>query len=215
MICVSIANISFDECLTLLRKQEPEMAEIRLDQLDFTPEEVTTLFALPHIFIATHRPGDIDETERRQSLIAAINAGAAYVDLEVESDPDFIERVIMAARKNCSRIIISYHNYDDTPPKDELENIVAECFKMGGQIAKIACQVNKPADAARLLSLYDAPNAENKRLVAVGMGRLGKITRAAIPLLGAPFTFASMGAGKETAPGQMDTHKLETIYKYL
>jgi 3-dehydroquinate dehydratase-1 len=62
-------------------------------------------------------------------------------------------------------------------------------------------------DNARLLGLLDL----GVPLVVVGMGRLGRLTRIAAPLLGSLFTYASLGAGRETADGQLDAASLERI----
>ena len=48
-------------------------------------------------------------------------------------------------------------------------------------------------------------------MVVIGMGREGLITRVAAPFLGAEFTFASPGKGKETAPGQLSRAELANL----
>ena len=52
-------------------------------------------------------------------------------------------------------------------------------------------------------------------MIALGMGKKGKITRLAAPLLGAPFTYASPAAGSETGPGQLEMDTLIKIYSLL
>ena len=47
------------------------------------------------------------------------------------------------------------------------------------------------------------------------MGSKGRITRIAAPLLGSPFTFASISKGKETAEGQIEKDTLERIVRLL
>ncbi len=44
-----------------------------------------------------------------------------------------------------------------------------------------------------------------------GMGKDGRITRIAAPLLGAPFTYASLDNTRETASGQLDSRTLKQI----
>jgi 3-dehydroquinate dehydratase-1 len=43
------------------------------------------------------------------------------------------------------------------------------------------------------------------------MGKDGRITRIAAPLLGAPFTYASLDNTRETASGQLDSRTLKQI----
>ncbi len=215
MICVSIAGLPFQQCRDVLK--EAQMAEIRLDLLDFSPSQVQEIFSTPIPLIATFRPGKVSEEFRRETLENAIKAGAKYVDLEIESDTPFKEAVIAHCRRHDCRVIVSYHNYENTPSAGELASIIDRCFDDGADVAKVACQVHTGAEAARLLALYDhpGPRNENKQLVALGMGAKAVITRVAAPLLGAPFTYAAPASGNETAPGQLDKDRLEAIYQRM
>jgi len=47
------------------------------------------------------------------------------------------------------------------------------------------------------------------------MGPGGRIVRAAAPILGSPFTYASPDDGQKTAPGQMDRTSMERILNEL
>jgi 3-dehydroquinate dehydratase len=47
------------------------------------------------------------------------------------------------------------------------------------------------------------------------MGKEAQITRIAAPLLGAPFTYAALESGRETAPGQLDKDTLAALLKLL
>jgi len=209
MICVSIAEPTLDECLAAL--EGLELAEIRLDKVSLSREEIGRLFAAPVRLIATCRPGTLTEEERKSALLAALAAGAAYVDIEVQADPGLRQPVIEAARAKGSRVIVSYHNHEETPLRQVLTLMIEECFDLGADIAKIVCRVQSTQDCVRLLSLYET----RKNVVALGLGRLGVITRIAAPFLGAPLTYASLGPGKETAEGQPDYKTLEAVMKFV
>ncbi len=202
MICVSLAGLRYEECLDILA--EERFAEIRIDRMDLTEEHIKKLFALPIRLIATCRKGHYNNIERAQLLKIAILAGASYVDIEVEEPADYIIDLVDFAHKNDCKVIISYHNFQDTPCLDELQKVVDNCFEYGADIAKIVTTVNTNQDRARIMSLY----ADNKKIVAFGMGEHGKITRIMAPLLGAEFTYAARKAGLEVAPGQMDKNLL-------
>jgi len=191
-----------------------ELAEIRLDGADLSFDEIHRIFTFHANLIATYRPkaGNEAPGKRKMALLTAVEAGAAYVDVEIEAGAPYKKEVMQAARQQGCRVIISYHNYINTPSKKQLEAIIEQCFSEGADIAKIACQVNSEADSARILSLYDYPGQLHQgKVAAIGMGEKGKITRLAAPLLGAPFTYASTSMGKETAPGQLDKDTLEKI----
>lgn len=209
MICISIPNMKADKCIELIK--EKRMAEIRLDLNDYSTDEIKCIFSVNNRLIATCRRGRYSDEERTYILIQAIESGVAFVDIEYESSRSFKKELLSCAREHYCRIIISYHNYQYTPSKQVLQNIIDECLCMGADIVKIACKVDSIDESARILSLYE----ENKHLVAIGMGKKGKITRLAAPFLGAPFTFVSSGEDKETAEGQIDIESFSEVMKIL
>ena len=210
MICLSIADVTADEAINLLAKVE--LAELRLDRIDFDKNDLGKLFSSKARTIVTCRRNDkMNEDERKGIILESIEKGASMVDVEVENSDDFKNEIINTAKKNKCTAIISYHDYEKTPVMRELEQILTWCFESGADIAKIACQAHSSEDAARLLALYSF----GRPLISIGMGEAGKITRIAAPLLGAPFTYASSEDAKKTAPGQMNAEKLESIIKMI
>lgn len=202
MICASIAEKNVEKCMNSLEKVE--MAEIRIDLAEFSNEEIRRVFAIRKKTIATCRPGKIREEERVEMLKIAIESGATYVDIEYEASPEYKNDLIDFAHKHQCDVIISYHNYDKTPELEELEEIVRSCYAQGADLAKVATHVNVNRDNSRILSLYKAPG----RLVAIGMGDLGRISRIVAPFMGAEFTYASLSEGEATAPGQISYERL-------
>ncbi len=207
-ICVSIANIEFPELTKIL--QSVAMAEIRLDQLNLSHRQVSHVFSSHHRLIATYRIGKSTNSERFKILEQALVSGAAYVDIELENPSDMKETLIGLAKKKGRKVIISFHNFEETPGQNELHKIAKSCFNNGADITKIACLVNLPEDNARILGLY----SQFTNLVAIGMGEKGFITRVAATYLGAPFTYAGIEK-LETAPGQPDYYELEKIFRFL
>ena len=209
MICVSIAEPNLDDCLAAVKGLD--FVEVRIDKTGLSLVDIKQLFAGPVKMIATCRPGARSEEERLAALLAAIAAGAAYVDIEVAAAADFREAVLAAAREKKCRVIVSYHNFNETPLRHFLLQRIEECFDVGADIAKIVCCVKSSQDCVRILSLYES----RKNLIALGMGQLGAITRIAAPFLGAPLTYACLAPGKETAEGQPDLKTLESVMKFL
>ncbi len=202
MICVSLAEKDPVKCLEVLKTVD--MAEIRIDLVGYSDEDLKRIFSARKKLIATCRPGKYPDADRMRKLMLAIDSGATFIDLEYES-PDSIRIPLIdnAHRHHCD-VIISYHNYECTPELDELEHIMLHCYEKGADLAKIATQVNVNRDNSKILSLYKAPG----RLVAIGMGELGKISRIVAPFLGAEFTYASLSDENATAPGQIDYARL-------
>jgi 3-dehydroquinate dehydratase-1 len=52
-------------------------------------------------------------------------------------------------------------------------------------------------------------------LLAIAMGKIGRISRIAAPVLGAPFMYAAVTFGSETALGQFDLRKMKQIAELM
>ncbi len=209
MICTALSSKDFE--MTRKLASQCELAEIRIDLSEFTKEQVKELFSFHKNLVATCRPGKLSEQERKELLYKAIENGAKYVDIEIESDNEFKKELITLARKHKCWVIISYHNFELTPTREELESIVSQCFIQGADVAKVATMIQKPSDNADILSLF----TQGKRIVAIGMGQLGKITRVAAPMLGAEFTFAASSDGRVTALGQVSDVELKKLIELI
>jgi 3-dehydroquinate dehydratase-1 len=208
MICLSISSLGE---LRHLAGAEVDLVELRLDLIGTDPVEIFPVIPDGWKSIATCRPGSLDETVRLSWLKSAMKLGASMVDVEIEAGESYFEELRSHAGKNDVEMIVSYHRFDTTPGRDVLGEMFQRCFERGGDIAKIATQVNTRDDLLNLLSLYQLPG----RKVILGMGPLGRITRVIAPYLGAEFTFASAGSGLETAPGQLDFKQLTEIYQVI
>jgi 3-dehydroquinate dehydratase I len=220
LICVSVAEPTVEGCLAILRGLD--FAEIRIDAMDIAIEDLKRIFSMPLPLIATYMPASLDamsdktadDDRRKAFLLAAIEAGARYVDVEVQSGNAFKKEIIEKAKLNNCKVIVSFHDFNATPEKDKLEAITAQCFAEGADIAKIACRVHTERDNLRLLGLLDHDQYQGRTLV-IGMGNKGRITRITAPLLGSPFTFASLSDGKETAAGQIEKNVLQEMMGLL
>lgn len=220
MICVSVAEPTVELCLEALKGLD--FAEVRIDAMKVMIEDMETIFSRPLALIATFMPvspvvikdGFVDASVRKAFLISAVEAGAKYVDIEVQLDDVFRLEIIEKAKMKDCKVIVSFHDFHSTPEKEKLEEIAALCFSKGADIAKIACRVNSERDNLRLLGLLNNYDYQG-RTVVIGMGNKGRITRVAAPLLGSPFTFASISKGKETAEGQIEKETLDRIMRLL
>ncbi len=210
MICVSIAEQNIEKLVSTANSAE--MVEIRIDLCHLNEETTAQVFSQVHVpAIATCRPEYCDNAKRAVLLKTAIKSGAKYVDVEIESDGAFKNGVLAFAKEHSCNGIISYHNYKNTPSREELHAIVSECFSQGATIAKIATTAFSMNDSARVLSLYD----EFPDIVALAMGKYGKITRVANLYLGSPFSFAAIDNEHITADGQFTKDEMQFIVGML
>jgi 3-dehydroquinate dehydratase-1 len=208
MICISISEVSQ---LDPVFKGGAELIELRLDLIRKRPKELYARVPAEVKTVVTCREGDYSEQERIKILNEAIELGATYVDLELESTVSYSDQIMKVAEQHACEVILSHHDFKATPEADDLKGLLQACFDRGGALAKIATLVQSEEDVLKLLSLYGHPG----RKVILGMGKAGRITRVAAPLLGSEFTFASPSEGEKTAPGQMSAKQLKTIYNII
>ena len=127
MICTSRIDKTLEEILDVLGIG---MAEIRLDRCPLDPDEIETLFSTSDTpLIATCRVRREDAgnnmaaawKEAEVKLTRAIEAGAAFVDLEIEAPKEIGKRI----RRSCSdygtTMIRSCHFYDGMPSEEQLK----------------------------------------------------------------------------------------------
>ena len=140
---------------------------------------------------------------------------ASIVDIELFNDETEIRTLIDVAHKNSVAVIISNHDFDKTPPKEEIMSRLQRASELGGDILKIAVM---PTCAKDVITLLDATLTIKERykdrpISTISMGKQGIISRLAGGFFGSDLTFAS--AGKISAPGQISAVELGRIISLL
>lgn len=227
MICTSLQHKNLDALFEAL--ETTEMAEIRLDRCPLSLEEIEGLFGSSDVpLVATCRIAEVladlqradgipdtekgrreqqihayDITERR--LTKAVEAGAAYIDLEMEAPAPMSKRLRKAALENGTIVIRSYHDFAGTPSREKLAETVSQCREFGAEVVKIVTTARSAADVQTVLSLYD----DFDRLIAFCMGEAGRQSRLDCLAKGAPYTYAALTEDEATAPGQWSTASMK------
>lgn len=210
MICTTIQNRTLEEIIGLLEGSEPriQMAEIRLDRCPLDIEEIESLFSSSDTpLVATCRVVDDGNgiwEEAEEKLTAAVEAGAAFLDLEIEAPKEVGKRLRRACTEYGTTMIRSSHFFAGTPSDDVLRNTVEKCRKFGGEIVKIAAMAKSGEDVARVLGLYSQEQTSQRQaeLIAFSMGETGRASRLECLKLGSPFTYAALNDNEAAAPGQ-------------
>ena len=205
-LCVSIANKSFEECVEIIKKNK--LVELRLDLLFFNDKQYEQILKLDAEFVVTCRYGESATLDRINVLKNVIDLGANYVDIELEFNNEFFDEIIKYAKQRNCKVIISYHNFEHTPNKKELQNIVDTAKSKGADYVKIATEVKTQKDVLRILSLYE----NNDKLIAFGMGEVGRISRVASLYMGAEFTYVSIDDENKTASGQLTVDEMNKVF---
>ena len=237
MICTVIHNKNFEQILEAL--EQCEMAEIRLDSCRMSAREIQECFSSDVPLIATCRVAELmasepslqDESLTPQSreikaaqiaekrLCLAIEAGARYVDVEIEAPKQMSKRVRNVAHENGTVFIRSYHDFEGTASVDALRTLVVKCHYHGADMVKVATVASSQEDAERVLSLYewcggmqgtDMENLADGGLIAFCMGDIGRDSRLECLRRGAPFTYAALDDDEPMAPGQWTMSEMKT-----
>lgn len=225
--------------MNLLESSEPriQMAEIRLDRCPLDIEEIEYLFSSSDTpLVATCRVADDGNgtwEEAEQKLTAAVEAGAAFLDLEIEAPKEIGKRLRRACTEYGTTMIRSSHFFAGTPSDDVLQSTVEKCRKFGGEIVKIAAMAVSEEDVVRVLGLYSVaepaevtvhterqvslrqaqrPQEAHRtcELIAFSMGEIGKASRLECLKLGSPFTYAALSEEEAAAPGQWSYSEMLT-----
>lgn len=144
------------------------------------------------------------DRERLAFFERAVEA-VSGVDIELQSE--IAKEVCSLAAEAGKTSIVSYHNFDQTPPVSELTKII-EKGRAIGSIVKIAAKVNSLDDVETLRCILQG--RWNVPLCVIGMGPLGKETRLRFPLEGSCFTYGYLDV--PGAPGQFSAEELK---KYI
>ena len=221
MICVSIQEPSFERCkemmLSLAAKGADRIAELRADLCHFTPEQVSLLVAANPHTIVTSRVESDNPSLSFNRLCAAIEAGAEYIDTELEYPDDLQLQLRNRARSAGTKLIVSWHNFSATPPLKQLLEVYRSCAEKGADVVKIVTTANSLIDATRTMRLYRSvarlPRKRDNRppLAAFAMGSAGKFTRYLSLKLGSPLSYTYPDGANATAPGQYSESQLAAL----
>jgi 3-dehydroquinate dehydratase-1 len=203
MICVPIVEKNYESVLEAAKNSieaGADLIELRIDAMDHpNPDEVSNIIKdIKHPIIATNRmieEGGLfrgSEAERTDILLAAAKH-ADIVDIELQTDEDYLNRIIKASKST----IISYHNFEKTPSAEIILMVVNQERKLG-DIAKFAVMPKNISDTLIVLDVL----SQVENTIGISMGEIGRYTRVVAPLFGSPITFASLD--NISAPGQLD-----------
>ncbi len=135
-----------------------------------------------------------------ERLVAAVKAGAAYVDVEDDAPKEMMKRVKAAANESGTIFIISSHDFKGTRAYSDLKNTVERCLRFGADVVKIVTTAFSAEDAKRVMSLYN--DFEPADLIAFCMGDAGRHSRIECLRRGAPYSYAALTEADAAAPGQ-------------
>ncbi len=205
MICTCIDHKYYSDICEIISREDVEMAEIRLDRCTLSDEEIFSIFNKSRKpLIATCRVEECgSESICKKRLVTAIDAGADFVDLEIEASESLSHEIMSFASEKSCRTIRSYHNFTNTPSLEELIQITTSAIDKGADIVKIVTTAHSSSDIDILNVLYQKTKNIYGRLIAFSMGEYGISSRFDVLVNGAPFTYCSISTDNCVAPGQV------------
>jgi 3-dehydroquinate dehydratase-1 len=221
ILCVSLTERSVGQCAHFVSSCDADLIEHRMDFMDRI-ERLNAIYDVSKVpIIATCRAPrdggffDGDDERRISHLIEAISAGASYVDVELDTEPRLMNLVRKEATRSNSKLIVSKHYIDSTPPVPELVNVLDRLVIAGADVMKLVTTPKMMSDCEKILQLYHLANKPARPLIAFAMGNLGKFTRVTAMFLGAPFMYVSQDQGTMAAPGQITVSQMRGLLEVL
>ncbi|NLL31108.1 MAG: type I 3-dehydroquinate dehydratase [Clostridiales bacterium] len=137
------------------------------------------------------------------------------IDIELFKDNNKIRELINLAHENMVAVIISNHDFEKTPTKEEIINRLCRAVELGADIPKIAVMPNSVED---VITLLDATRIAKEKyikgpVITMSMAGKGLISRLSGELFGSAVTFGA--AKKISAPGQISAVELRNILNIL
>jgi len=220
-VCVPVAAEKASEVIDWIKKAESlgaDIIEIRLDYLRDLREldKIVKATFLP--LIATNRQYEQggnrrqNENQRVQTLLDAAKLGFQYVDVELTTNA--LRSTIEKLREKGSGVMVSFHDFKKTPNLTEMEKIIRSEMEVGADICKLITTANEVVDNVPCL-LLNWNVSKVTKVICFAMGERGTVSRALAPVFGAPFTYASVEEGRETASGQLSITSLRKLYRSL
>ena len=200
----------------LAEKNGANIIEVRIDLLGYQDNKKIADFIrnikknskLP--IIATNRTkiegGEFKGSEKeRISILTSVLKLVDAVDIELSCDEKNL--VIDEAKRLGLAVILSYHNFDETPKKEKILKIIEKMYECGGDIAKLAVMPKTKKD---VLLLSEVGLEVSSSPVLIAMGDLGRNTRTAPSFYGSSLTYGFVGGA--VAPGQFSVEDLKKIF---
>ena len=196
-------------------EQECDIIELRLDIIgseapgwldDAKAIEARGLPVILTIRLAAEGGHWNEPDEARLALLEEGLRHLSAVDIELRSS--LIDRVSAFARQQKRGLIVSHHDFEKTPPLDELKRIMTRAARYG-TVVKLAVFSQSNTDIAVLRGLLHEKCPVP--LCLLGMGPLGTQTRVEFPKLGSCLTYGYLDS--PVAPGQVSARELTQLLR--
>jgi len=138
----------------------------------------------------------------------AVAAGCQVVDVELQTAQKCKPGLLQKLRARAA-LILSFHDFRGTKKLDETLKKMRE---FPADFYKVVSTATTLSDNVSMIQFLGR-ESDNHSIIGVCMGEQGIISRVLGVRAGSVFTFGSVGAGEETAPGQVSAQELRSLYR--
>lgn len=230
-ICIPLTGKTSDAVLNEVKDLDGvdfDLIELRIDHFEDVElysrvrellENIRKIYDKPLLFtFRTKKEGGVKEMSEDNyfELVGEIIKSGLIdlVDIELFSSQDKLKAAVELAAENQVKVVISNHDFFNTPPKEELVRRLVMMNENGADIAKIAVMPNSEEDVLALLSAtLEIKKSYGFPCITMSMGKLGVVTRLSGELFGSCLTFAAVK--NTSAPGQINAKSAREILNLL
>lgn len=232
-ICVPLVSVTEEELLQEIQEvhQHPvDLIEWRMDLFENVKNHTHVLTILQKLyqiaasipllctFRTTNEGGNTPLTSQEYTDLYRVVLTSGYIDIidiEVSQGKDVLQSLIPLAKQQQVKVLLSNHDFEKTPAKEEIIQRLYQMQEWQADIAKIAVMPTSKRDVLTVLdaTLTMQENYAKIPLVTMSMNQQGIISRLAGETFGSSITFGSL---KEvSAPGQIPVTSLANILACL
>jgi len=138
-----------------------------------------------------------------------------FIDIELFNQEETVQIIQNHAHDKGVYTIVSNHDFQQTPEKDEIIARLKKAQELGADLPKIAVMPNNTKD---VLTLLDATREMHEKyadrpIITMSMAGKGIISRLGGEIFGSAITFGT--AQKASAPGQVPVSELQQTLKLI
>lgn len=207
LICAPLKKKTPSSLISSLKKAQEvtDMVEIWFDELkSISDEEIRKI-------LSVRKKPIIYKCQNLENVELVLNNKIEFIDLDIETPPKKIKEVKKKFPE--TKIIISYHNFKETPILKTLNDIARKIKSKGSDIIKIATHAKTFEDSIRMLSFLSELKSKKEKAICLCMGEKGEITRTAGHILGNYLMYAPIKESDASAPGQLTVKQLQWLLK--
>jgi 3-dehydroquinate dehydratase-1 len=196
-------------------RKPPDFYELRLDGLVAIAGKLPG--AIPRLrrpLIITARSPDEGGANnlslpRRRDLLLRFLPYAALIDVEL-ANAALLSSVLKRARTKKVQVILSVHDFNSMPELNTLRAFARRAHSLGADLFKIAARTDTREELANLCEFVESKSSPVP-ISAMGVGKLGRVSRAILARAGSVLNYAHLG--RPTSEGQWSLAQLRSALR--